>query len=108
MKKKPVFSWFCLVVGLLLFFAFQNLFSAKGGVETVVLHDYNEFLRMLDQNKFVSVQVTPDSDGTLAIVAIEKIEKKDEKDQVSVEEKKYTITALADPKLIEKLTSKPQ
>src|SRR3989344_5406145 len=108
MKKKPVFSWFWLVVGLLLFFAFQNLFSPKSGVETVILHDYNEFLRMLDQNKFVSVQVTPDSDGTIAIVAIEKVEKKDEKGNSSIEEKKYVVTALADPKLIEKLTSKPQ
>jgi len=92
----------------LLFFAFQNLFSPKSGVETVILHDYNEFLRMLDQNKFVSVQVTPDSDGTIAIVAIEKVEKKDEKGNSSIEEKKYVVTALADPKLIEKLTSKPQ
>jgi len=95
-------------MGLLLFFAFQNLFSPKSGVETVILHDYNEFLRMLDQNKFVSVQVTPDSDGTIAIVAIEKVEKKDEKGNSSIEEKKYVVTALADPKLIEKLTSKPQ
>ena len=92
----------------MLFFAFQNLFSPKSGVETVILHDYNEFLRMLDQNKFVSVQVTPDSDGTIAIVAIEKVEKKDEKGNSSIEEKKYVVTALADPKLIEKLTSKPQ
>ncbi len=108
MNQRPGFSWKWLVIGLLIAWVMQSFFFGKGGGESVVLHDYNEFLRMLDQNKFVSVQVTPDSDGTLAIVAIEKTEKQDKEGKVSAEEKKYKITALPDPKLIEKLTSKPE
>ena len=108
MNKNSGFSWGWLVVGLLVAMLMRSLFFGNGGGEVVALKDYNEFLRMLDQGKFVSVQVTPNDDGTLAVVAAEKIEKKDEKEKVNVEEKKYTITAPVNSKLVDKLTSKPE
>src|SRR3989344_1539104 len=108
MNKNPGFSWGWFVVSLIVIMFMRSLFFGNGGGEIVALHDYNEFLRMVDQGKFVSVQVTPNDDGTVEVVATEKTEKKDEKEKASVEEKKYTITAPADSKLIEKLTSKPE
>src|SRR3989344_9445519 len=108
MNKNSGFSWGWLVVGLLVAMLMRSLFFGNGGGEVVALKDYNEFLRMLEQGKFVSVQVTPNDDGTLAVVAAEKIEKKDEKEKVNVEEKKYTITAPVNSKLVDKLTSKPE
>lgn len=96
MQKKQTPLWVYILWGIMLVFIWQTFFAGKNGAETIVLQDYNEFLRMLDQNKFISVEITPLENGNSRVVATEKIEKK-----------KYIFTAPPDPELIAKLKSKP-
>src|SRR3989338_4100136 len=113
-KRQADWFWGWIIVLLVLVVVFP-LFNKNGG-KTVVMQDYNEFLRMLNQGKFTEVEILKNDDGTITVTAKEKlaekptgkeVKKENAENQTAASEKKYIITTLDDPQLISELKSKP-
>jgi len=113
-KKQADWFWGWIIVLLVLVVVFP-LFNKNGG-KTIVMRDYNEFWRMLNQGKFTEVEILKNDDGTITVTAKEKlaekptgkeVKKENAENQTAASEKKYIITTLDDPQLISELKSKP-
>ena len=73
-KRQANWFWGWIIVLLVLVVIFP-LFN-KNSEETVVMQDYNEFLRMLNQGKFTEVEILKNDDGTITVTAKEKLAEK--------------------------------